>query len=92
VPLEFHGLAIVDPPGRGIRFAGYPTAGRNMPLVVCEVSADALRFIGGLPDATYDELISIFGLHMNAIVRIASEKFDHGEIRPSVTSVDLVSI
>jgi hypothetical protein len=63
MPLEFRGLAIIDPPGRGIRFAGYPMSTRNVPLAICEATADALRIIAGLAHASIDELMGIFELH-----------------------------
>ena len=92
MPLEFRGLALMDPPGRGVRFAGYPTARQNLPMVICEVSAEALREIAGLPDATFNELIGIFEIHKERILAAASAKFDAGEHRPQVTVGDLLAI
>jgi hypothetical protein len=92
VPLEFRGLAIMDPPGRGVRFAGYPTSRQNLPMVICEVSAEALRAIGGLPAATYDELMGIFELHKKQILAVASAKFDAGEHRPIIAEHDFAPV
>jgi hypothetical protein len=89
MPLEFRGLAIMDPPGRGIRFAGYPVAIRSSPLVICQVSIEALRVLGGMQDASAEEAAGIFEVYREAILKIASEKFDRGEHRPTVTVADL---
>jgi hypothetical protein len=82
----------MDPPGRGVRFAGYPASRQNLPMVICEVSAEALRAIGGLPDAAYDELMGIFELHRKQILAVASAKFDAGEQRPIITEHDFVAV
>ncbi len=81
----------MDPPGRGVRFAGYPTSARGSPMVICEVTMDALRAIGGLPETTPEELEGIFELHKVAILEIASAKFERGEYRPIVTAGDFVA-
>jgi hypothetical protein len=88
VPLEFQGLAIMDPPGRGVRFAGYPPSRQNHLMVICEVTAEALRAIGGLPDASNDELMEIFELHKEQILAVASARFDAGEHRSIITERD----
>ena len=92
MPLEFRGLAIIDPPERGIRFAGYPTSTRNVPLVICEVTAGALRLMAGLPHASFDELMGTFELHKAKILAIVSAKFDAGEHRPLITERDVRAI
>ena len=78
----------MDPPGRGVRFAGYPTSRQNLPMVICEVSAEALREVGGLPDASLNELIGVFEIHKERILAVASAKFDAGSHRPLVTADD----
>ena len=92
MPLEFRGLAIMDPPGRGVRFAGYPTSRQRLPMVICEVSAEALRAVGGLPDASFDELMGIFEIHKDQILAVASAKYDAGDHRPCVTADDFAGV
>ena len=92
MPLEFRGLAIMDPPGRGVRFAGYPISRIKPPMVICEVSAGALRALGELPDASEGELMGIFEIHKDRILTLASAKFDAGEHRPFITSADFAEI
>jgi hypothetical protein len=89
MPLEFRGVALADPPGRGVRFAGYPVRARVGAIVICEVTVDALRTLGAVPDATPDELMGIFELHKEQIFEIASARFDEGAHRPRVTAGDL---
>src|SRR5215831_19069226 len=60
MPLEFRGLASMDPPKRGVRFAGYPKSSRHPPMIICEVSTEALRLLGEMPDASSDELMGVF--------------------------------
>lgn len=88
MPLEFRGVALIDPPARGVRFAGYPQGGREGAIVICEVTVDALRALSGLPDPTAEELMGVFELHKEAIFKFASAKFDEGAYRPRVTSDD----
>jgi hypothetical protein len=89
MPLDFRGVALIDPPARGVRFAGYPRGGREGSMVICEVTVEALRTLGGLPDATPDELMGVFEIRKEAIFQVASAKFDEGTYRPRVTSSDL---
>jgi hypothetical protein len=89
VPLDFRGVALIDPPARGVRFAGYPRGGREGAIVICEVTVEALRTLGGLPDATPDELMGVFEIHKETIFQVASAKFDEGAHRPRITSGDL---
>jgi hypothetical protein len=91
MPLEFRGTALLDPPGRGIRFAVYPIGRRAGAIVICEVTIDALRKIGGNVDVTADEMMNIFELHKAEFHAITSAKFDEGEYRPTVTAADLPS-
>ena len=88
MPLEFRGLALPDPPGRAIRFAGYPVGGRNMAIVVCEVTTELLRALAGLPDANSGELMGIFEIHKEEIFARCSAKFDAGDYRPIVGVAD----
>lgn len=90
--LEFRGLAIMDPPGRGVRFAGYSTVSRNLSPVICEVTADALRILGNLPEGSIAELMGIFEIHKEDILKIASAKFDEGEYRPLITAKDFAAL
>jgi hypothetical protein len=92
VPLELRGLAIMDPPGRGVRFAGYPTSRIKPPMVICEVSAGALRTVGGMPDASFGELMGIFEIYKDQILAVASAKYDAGEHRPCVTADDFAGV
>lgn len=89
MPLEFRGSASLDPPQRGVRFAGYPKSGRQSAMVICEVSTDVLRHLGEMPDATSEELMGVFEIYKETILTIASKKFDMGEMRPRITDKDL---
>lgn len=89
MPLEFRGIALIDPPARGVRFAGYPKGGREGAIVICEVTVDALRTLSGLSDPIPEELMGAFELYKEAIFQIASAKFDEGMHRPRVTSNEL---
>jgi hypothetical protein len=91
MPLEFRGSASMDPPRRGIRFAGYPASVRRSSMVICEVSTEALRLLGGMPDANSEELMGVFEIYRDTILAIASRKFDNGELRPRITDRDIVS-
>ena len=91
MPLEFRGAASMDPPRRGVRFAGYPIAAKRSPMVVCEVSTEALRLLGELPDASSEELMGVFEIYKDTILAIASRKFDKGDLRPRVTDKDIQS-
>jgi hypothetical protein len=92
MPLEIRGTAIADPAGRAIRFAGYPIGGRIGAIIICEVSAEALRFLGGDPHAGDDELLIIFAAHQEAIFKIASDRFDDGDHRPRLTVQDFNAV
>ena len=85
MPLEVRGVAIADPAGRTIRFAGFPVGGRSGAITICEVTAEALRFLGGDPHVDKDELLGIFAAHQEAIFKIASDMFDDGDHRPKLT-------
>jgi hypothetical protein len=89
MPLEFRGPASMDPPKRRVRFAGYPVSGRHPSMVICEVSTEALRLLGEMPDASSEELMGVFEIYRDTILSIASSKFDRGDIRPRVTDKDL---
>ena len=89
MPLEFRGTASIDPPKRGVRFAGYPTSSRHPPMVVCEVSTEALRLLGEMPNASSEELMGVFEIYKDTILAIASLKFDKGDARPRVTEKDV---
>ena len=89
MPLEFRGAASMDPPRRQVRFAGYPIASREHAMVICEVSTDALRLLGEMPDASSEELMGVFEIHKDAILAIASRKFDKGDMRPRITDKDV---
>lgn len=89
MPLEFRGSASMDPPRRGVRFAGYPTSSRHPPMVICEVSTEALRLLGEMPNASSEELMGVFEIHKDSILAIASRKFDKGDLRPRITEKDV---
>jgi hypothetical protein len=89
VALEFRGIGLLDPPARGVRFAGYPQGGREGIIVICEVTVDALRHLGGLIDPTPDDLMGVFESYRDAICQVASLKFDEGAYRPRITLTDL---
>jgi hypothetical protein len=89
MPLEFRGLAIMDPPGKAIRFAGYPKGRRDGSIAICEVSIYVLRALAANPGASPAELMDAFERYKEAIFEVASRKFDEGETRPRVSAVDL---
>lgn len=90
MPLEFRGLAIMNPKGTEVRFAGYPTVGQSRPIVICQVTTGALRLLGKISeDATQDDLMDIFEAHKDTICEVASTLFDKGAHRPVVTPGDL---
>ena len=89
MPLEFLGAASMDPPKRGVRFAGYPISSRHSPMVVCEISTEALRLLGEMPDASGEELMGVFEIYRETILAIASHKFDKGDMRPQITDKDI---
>lgn len=89
MPLEFRGVASMDPPKRGVRFAGYPKSSRHPPMIICEVSIEALRLLGESPDASSEELMGVFEIYKETILAIASRKFDKGEMRPRITDKDI---
>jgi hypothetical protein len=92
MPLEVRGTVIADPAGRAIRFAGYPIGGRVGAIIICEVSAEALRFLGGDLHAEKEQLLMIFAAHQEAIFKIASDRFDDGDHRPRLTIQDFNTI
>jgi len=57
-------------------------------MVICEVSAEALRAVGAMPDASFGELMGIFEVYKDQILAVASAKFDAGDHRPCVTTDD----
>jgi hypothetical protein len=85
MPLIFRGTPILDSLRQGLRFAGCVVTDRPHPLVICEVSGDALRVLSGIPNAAADQLPDLFEQHKAIICAIASERFDAGEYRPLVT-------
>ena len=89
MPLELLGSASIDPSKHGVRFAGYPMPSRHPSMVLCEISTEALRRLGGMPDATSDELMGVFEIYKDTILAIASGKFDQGDMRPRITNKDL---
>lgn len=89
MPLEFPGTPSMDPPRRGVRFAGYPISSRHPPMVICEVSTEALRLLGEMPDANSEELMGVFEIYKETILAIASRKFDKGDMRPRITDNDI---
>ena len=91
MPLEFRGAAVIDPPGRSIRFAGIPIGGRQSAMVICEVSSAALRSLCDIPPADRESLLRAFHEHEKRIWAAASRKFDQGEHRPVVLLEDLAS-
>jgi len=92
MPLEMRGAAIVDPAGRTVRFAGFPTGRRTEAIVICEVTGEALRHIGNAPGAAGDKLLEIFEEYKSEIFRVASYHFDNGQHRPKVTISDLQNL
>ena len=88
MPLEFRGLVVVDPKRQQVRFAGYPVQGSTTRIVICQISAEALRMLGNLANATEDELLAAFDVFADDIFKIASQKFDDGDHRPTVRVAD----
>jgi hypothetical protein len=86
MPLEFHGVAIADPAERNVRFAGYPVKGKSGSLVICEITAEALRLL----ESRESNLAAIFESHRAIICKIASSKFDEGLLRPRLTKDDVL--
>ena len=89
MPLEFRGLALMDPRQTMVRFAGYPVAKRSLGVVICQVSAETLRALAGAPLHSEEEFMSTFEKHRSRIFYAASAKFDEGKHRPSVGIDDL---
>jgi hypothetical protein len=85
MPLEFRGAAIADPAGRNVRFAGYPMKRKSGSIVVCEITAEALRLL----DGQGTDLVAIFECHKAVICEIASSQFDEGVLRPRLTKDDV---
>jgi hypothetical protein len=59
MPLEFRGSASIDPPKRGMRLSGYPISSQHPAMVICEVSTEALRLLGEMPDANSEQLMGV---------------------------------
>jgi len=89
VPLEFRGLAVLDPNGKQVRFAGYPVEHGSTRIVICQVSTEALRTLGNIAKPSEEELLDVFDVYSDEIFQIASEQFDGGAHHPSVTMADL---
>ena len=92
MPLEFRGIAVTGPKCREVRFAGYATLHQSSAVVICQVTAEALRSLGKAPNATGDEILDIFECHKERIFRVASQQFDNGWHRPLVTIDDLQAL
>ncbi len=90
MPLEFRGTAIIHPSLSAVRFAGYPRRGKEFPTVICEVTADALRYLGHITHPTEEALMSAFEAHKAEIEVLASSLYDAGAHRPSVTLKEVV--
>jgi hypothetical protein len=82
----------MEPPARAVRFAGYPSGGQEIAVVVCEVTVDALQTLSGAMELTHNEAMGVFELHKELIFEVASAKFDEGAFRPRVTASDLNNI
>lgn len=89
MPLEFRGAAVTDPPGRNVRFAGFPVGGRPSAMVVCEISYRALQSLTGGVNTDRHDLLGTYEMHKNRIWEIASRKFDQGDFRPRISVDDL---
>jgi hypothetical protein len=89
VPLEFRGLALMDPRQTMVRFAGYPAPKRNHEIVICQVSAETLRALAGAPLVSEEEFMSTFEKYRDRIFYAASAQFDEGVYRPTVEIDDL---
>jgi hypothetical protein len=89
MPLEFRGAAVIDPPGRSIRFAGVPVGSRQSAMVICEVPSAVLRALCDVPHTDREGLLRVFNEHRNRIWEAASQKFDEGEHRPIISLEDL---
>ncbi len=87
MPLEVRGTAIVDPAGRSVRFAGYPVGIWAEAIVICEIKSETLRHLGNDPNADKDELLGVFEIHKDEILKAASKRFEEGQ-RPQVTMAD----
>src|SRR5580658_7708837 len=89
VPLEFRGLALMDPRQTMVRFAGYPASKRNNEIVICQISAKTLRDLAGVPLTSEEEFLSTFEKYKEPIFSAASAQFDEGVHRPTVEIDDL---
>lgn len=89
MPLEFRSAAVIDPPGRSVRFAGVPIGSRQSAMVICEISSAALQSLCGVPYTDREGLLNAFNAHKERIWAVASEKFDQGEHRPIISLADL---
>jgi len=86
MPLEVRGVPIPDPAGRTVRFAGVPVGGRHAGMIIiCEVTAEALRFLAEDPNADKEKLLEIFAANQETIFKRASDQYDDGHHRPQVT-------
>ncbi|MEO6022108.1 MAG: DUF1488 family protein [Burkholderiales bacterium] len=90
MPLEFRGVAIVDPKRSAVRFAGYPKPGKDAPIIICEIQAGALRYLGKVTDPSEDALVAAFDKHRADIESMASAIYDRGELRPKITLNEVV--
>lgn len=89
VPLEFRGMALMDPPKRRIRFAGYLGPSRSAKMVICAVSVDALKALASDEDLSDSEVMGVFEMHKEAIFAAASAQYDAGSFRPHIELKDL---
>lgn len=92
MPLEFLGMALMDPPKRRVRFAGYPIGPNHMQITICGVSVSALLALAGEQDLSESEIMGIFELHKEAIFSAASAQFDAGSLRPQVEANNLAGV
>jgi hypothetical protein len=58
-------------------------------MVICDISTEAMRLLGEMPNATSEELIRVFEIYRETILAIASRKFDRGDLRPCITDRDI---
>ncbi len=67
------------------RVAGYPVRGKVTPIIICEITTDAIRYLGHITNPTDEALLSAFDEHKDEIRKLASALFDGGAHRPQVT-------
>ncbi len=90
MPLEFQGAAILNPRKSAMRFAGYPVRGKDTPIVICEITTDAIRYLGHITNPTDEALLAAFDEHKDGIQKLASALYDGGAHRPRVTLNEVV--